>query len=110
MERFESPVADLQLEFYYKNEKNEKVFDSLSNGTDVLPSNSIYTSLSKKLSNLSTADQIFVITLHVLITIISFKTKFIIIISPLNAQWRTGHQQVASIPVGPLQAVKLAPR
>jgi len=33
-----------------------------------------------------------------------------LMISSLNAQWRIGHQQVSSIPVGPLQAVKLSPR
>ena len=35
-------------------------------------------------------------------------TKFIIII-PLNAKWDIGHQQVFSIPVGPLQDIKPAP-
>ena len=33
-----------------------------------------------------------------------------IISNPLDAKWRLGHHPVFSIPVGPWQAVKLAPR
>jgi len=53
---------------------------------------------------------VFVIKSLQLETLQEYQLDLSITISPLNAQWRIGHQQVTSIPVGPLQAVKLTPR